>query len=292
MSKPNRIESRQRAASCGDDSNIQEKLHMRLQEIEEVRTERKSLQASQEIRDATVEALAKRAFHLPSNSTWKDDWFQYIANNHPFLGVCLGFRISPIGFGQRIISLAVSILIAISVTNTALLFKELDGTLNNEVVSISWINDEDENGFQITFLLLCLWFGASLLHAIHDALVWYMCCTKVMLGYLFWLLFWIGAAMMISAVVADRSDTYDPVQALIFASIEVGISWLIWYPVVATIIFSGILGCRSIPVLGGRPREVKLRQQQLRKKKSTCPMNTLASLDGYDASTVARTVTP
>jgi len=276
--------------SWGDDSRIQEKLDMRLQEIEEIRTKRKSLRASQEVREATIDALGRRAFHLPANKTWKDDWFQYMANNHPFLGVFLFFRMSPIGFGERITGLAVSVLIALSVTNALLLFKDMDhNPLNDEIISISLSDEDHENEFKLTFLLLTLWFGASLLHAIHDVLVWYLCCTQILLGYMFWVLLWIGAAVMISAIVADQATSYDPVKVLIYASIEMGISWLIWYPLVATLIFSGVLRCCPLSVCGGRPREIILRQEQVQKQVSRHPMNTLASLNDYDASTVART---
>mmetsp|Transcript_39021 Transcript_39021/g.94352 ORF Transcript_39021/g.94352 Transcript_39021/m.94352 type:complete len:294 (-) Transcript_39021:153-1034(-) len=290
--KPHRVETSARGVSWGDDSNIQEKLEIRLQEIEEIRTKRKSLRASQEMREATIEALGRRAFHLPSNRTWKADWFQYMANNHPFLAVFLSFRISPIGFGERITGLAVSVLIALSVTNGAFLFQDMDNTLNEEIVSFSWSKGDDDSEFQVTLLLVCLWFGASLLHAIHDALVWNLCCTQVMLGYLFWVLLWIGVAVMISAVVADKGTAYDPIRVLVYASIELGIAWLIWYPLVATVIFSGILGCCSMPFFGGRPREIRRRQLQVQRNKSKHPMNTLASLDDYDASTVARTASP
>lgn len=265
---------------------------MRLQEIEQIRTNRKSLQASQEMRAATVEALGRRAFHLPANESWRDDWFQYMANNHPFLAVFCTYRASPIGFGERITSLAVSILIALSVTNGALLFKDMDTTLNEDIVSFSWKQGDGENEIQVTLLLICLWFGASLIHAIHDTLVWYLCCTQVLLGYIFWVLLWIGVAVMISAVVADQATSYDPTIVLIYASTELGIAWLIWYPLVATLIFSGILGCCSLPVLGGRPREMRMRHRQVLQNKAKHPMNTLMSLDDYDASTVARTTSP
>lgn len=288
MHEPNRS----RAVSWGDDSNIQERLAMKLQEIEKSRIKRKSIEAGQEMREATIDALGRRAFHLPASKTWKDDWFQYIANNHPFLAVFLSFRMSPIGLGEKITGLAVSILIALSVTNAAFLFKEMDNPLNDEIISISLGGRDSENEFHLTLLLLTLWFGASLLHAIHDALVWYLCCTKVLLGYMFWALLWIGTAVMISAVVVDQAPSYDPVKVLIYASIEMGISWLIWYPVVVTVMFSGILGCCPMSVCGGRPRELRLRQEQSQRNMARHPMNTLASLNDYDASTVAKTASP
>lgn len=281
---------RARSSSWGDDTNLQSKLEMRLEEIKNIRHDRKDLEANQEVREATIAALGERAFHLPKNKTWSEDWQQYMANNHPFFGIFLSYRMSPIGFGERVIGLAISLLIGITVTNCAMLWKTLDDDMNEKLFSIEI--GEDTEPFEVSLLLLILWAGISLLHAIHDALVWYLCCTNIRLGYLFWLFLWVGAAIMISAIVTDQTETFDPIAVLIYAGIEITVSWLVWYPLVATLLFSGILGCNSIPVLGGRPRQVRLRELHLQKQKATTPMNTLASLDEYDASTVARTLSP
>jgi len=40
--------------------------------------------------------------------------------------------------------------------------------------------------------------------------------------------------------------------------IEVFLTWFLHFPIVGTILFSGILGCNGrLPILGGRPRDLK-----------------------------------
>jgi hypothetical protein len=280
--------SRDRARSWGDDTHFQNKLEMRLEEIDEQRKERNSFQADR-VRDATIAALKKRAFHLPNNETWCQDWGQYMANNHPFFGIFLSPKLSPVGFGERIIGLTTSLLIGITATNIVMLWKNLDDNMNEVVLSL-----ELSDFFEFSLGLLILWAGISCLHAAHDALVWYLCCAKIKLGYLLWLFLWVGAAVMIIAVSIDQPEPYDPIEVLIYAGIEVAVSWLFWYPLVATILFSGILGCNvsRFPVLGGRPRQVRLRRLESPRQRETMPMNTLSALNDYDASTVARTLSP
>ena len=41
--------------------------------------------------------------------------------------------------------------------------------------------------------------------------------------------------------------------------LELGLAWFVYFPIVGTILFSGILGCNGkLPVLGGRPRDKRL----------------------------------
>ena len=49
-------------------------------------------------------------------------------------------------------------------------------------------------------------------------------------------------------------------------AIEVTLALFVYYPIFGTILFSGVLGCGRIPVLGGRPREVLQEQKRLQKK--------------------------
>jgi hypothetical protein len=43
---------------------------------------------------------------------------------------------------------------------------------------------------------------------------------------------------------------------------EFFLALFVYYPIIGTILFSGCLGCGSIPIIGGRPYEVKLEQRQ------------------------------
>lgn len=48
---------------------------------------------------------------------------------------------------------------------------------------------------------------------------------------------------------------------LVSYSIELALALFLYYPVVATVLFSGFLGCGKVPVLGGRPYEVALEER-------------------------------
>ena len=50
-------------------------------------------------------------------------------------------------------------------------------------------------------------------------------------------------------------ETYSFLMAYI---VEMVLSFLLWYPIIGTILFSGVLGCGRLPLVGGRPREMWL----------------------------------
>ena len=55
-------------------------------------------------------------------------------------------------------------------------------------------------------------------------------------------------------------------QFLLSWLIEVAMAMFLWYPILGSILFSGILGCGTLPLLGGRPRDVKVEEWQNAKK--------------------------
>lgn len=82
------------------------------------------------------------------------------------------------------------------------------------------------------------------------------------------------------------------VQLLICYAIEFAIATLLYYPVIATILFSGILGCGNMPVLGGRPYEIKLLEktqqkrleEQRRRRQAAATLQQASSSTGADLS--------
>jgi hypothetical protein len=145
--------------------------------------------------------------------------------------------------------------------------------------------------FDITQGMVVLWTFGALLHAIFDNTVWYMtacvCClsSSRVDTYRKWGTYCIVVAVLLITAVATLAlvvrtsaevlsntpyhddDVTNPDLSLHEASmykllisyvIEFSISLFIYYPMIATILFSGILGCGSVPVLGGRPYEVTL----------------------------------
>uniref|UniRef100_A0A7S3P9A1 Uncharacterized protein n=1 Tax=Amphora coffeiformis TaxID=265554 RepID=A0A7S3P9A1_9STRA len=62
-------------------------------------------------------------------------------------------------------------------------------------------------------------------------------------------------------------DNIDGVGSFFFLakySVELMVAWFFYFPVVGTIMFSGILGCGRLPVLGGRPRDIRLVEEESR----------------------------
>ena len=54
---------------------------------------------------------------------------------------------------------------------------------------------------------------------------------------------------------------------LVSYGMEVAVALFVWYPIVGTILFSGVLGCGRVPILGGRPYEMMVRQEQERQRR-------------------------
>lgn len=54
---------------------------------------------------------------------------------------------------------------------------------------------------------------------------------------------------------------------LLSYSVELALALLIYYPLVGTILFSGILGCGKVPILGGRPYEVMVEKKRLERRR-------------------------
>ena len=56
---------------------------------------------------------------------------------------------------------------------------------------------------------------------------------------------------------------------LIGWAVQVVLSLFVYYPIIGSIFFSGILGCCRLPLLGGRPREIWLEEQAAERKLRT-----------------------
>ena len=54
---------------------------------------------------------------------------------------------------------------------------------------------------------------------------------------------------------------------LLSYGVELGLALFIYYPVVGTVLFSGVLGCGKVPVLGGRPYEVMMEKKRIERKR-------------------------
>lgn len=63
----------------------------------------------------------------------------------------------------------------------------------------------------------------------------------------------------------DNIKGAESFSFLLFSTTELILAWFVYFPIIYTILFSGILGCNGrIPVLGGRPRDLRLVQEEQR----------------------------
>jgi apolipoprotein N-acyltransferase len=54
--------------------------------------------------------------------------------------------------------------------------------------------------------------------------------------------------------------------------IEVAASLFVWYPILGTILFSGVLGCYRLPFLGGRPRDILVEEWEREKRSAVASL--------------------
>lgn len=63
--------------------------------------------------------------------------------------------------------------------------------------------------------------------------------------------------------------------------VEFILALFVYYPIAVTILFSGVLGCNGrVPLLGGRPREMKKELLHLQKKNESTILRTPPKRDG------------
>jgi hypothetical protein len=89
----------------------------------------------------------------------------------------------------------------------------------------------------------------------------------------------------------DLDDAVDDASAyefLISYAVELFLALTVYYQVIGTILFSGILGCGRVPVLGGRPYEVMLEERLSKRQESwvTTPPSSSSSGGGTPAPPV------
>ena len=67
--------------------------------------------------------------------------------------------------------------------------------------------------------------------------------------------------------------------------VEFVLALFVYYPIAVTVLFSGVLGCNgSVPLLGGRPREVKKELLHLQKKNEATILRTQKSEDSENVN--------
>lgn len=130
--------------------------------------------------------LARRSFHLP-NHNWCQDWLQFIANNHPLLGIFMHHPLHPLQLGHRILILIGSVAFGLTATNSVYLWYVYSNEdMNKILIQISLgnvpLNISDEE-LKITYGMLALWTFGSMLHSLFDICMWFLtACTCFLEG--------------------------------------------------------------------------------------------------------------
>lgn len=280
----------------------------------------KSRTSEEELARQVVPKLASRAYHLPGYNL-RQDWFQYMFNNHPVLGICCHNRLHPLKMRHRLIILLGSFCFGVGITNVIYLwFLETGRDDQQEVFSLDLSTLQSyTQSYSLTSGLLVLLTVGSGSHAIFDRLVWTLSacgccraggrfeslclrgCCKKMGFYLATFLVVAAVALATCAVVIRASEMDIPfilnedenrtdvamhetsfnslnefgVQDYSFLkgyALEFVVSLFIYYPLIETILFSGVIGCGRIPILGGRPYAMKQEEQRLADSRNACPL--------------------
>lgn len=238
--------------------------------------------------------LAARSAHLPGYS-WCGDWIQWMRNNHPLLGMCCKYKEHPIGIGQRIVILISSIFFGLAATNIVYLFYNIVEDANGTVLEIE--TDGGDGKFVLTYEQVAVWTIGSILHSLTDLGIWHLtacaCCMPgACCGYCGWLrtlgrfatiavcgLFVaLGSTLLVMRANFEESEGEVEfneltglelkIQSFSFLSsytVELALVWFWYYPIMATIFFSGAI--RPVfPCIGGRPKELDRQRAEMRKR--------------------------
>ncbi|KAL7482931.1 hypothetical protein ACHAW6_013074 [Cyclotella cf. meneghiniana] len=256
--------------------------------------------AEQKLERTLVPKLASRSYHLPGND-FAQDWKQYVLNNHPVLGVCFHHRLHPLKTGQRMIMLLGSFAFGIAITNAIYFWFLTSGRDSTEEVFALSFSIESDKGtptqkISFSYGLIALLTVGSGSHALFDRFVWSLSACKICrpggrfesrtrchpdfgkyVVIVIVVLVVCGASMVVVVrALMDKGNSnidifhdnsmYSNVEArdfrfLIGYLVEFAVSLFVMNPLIEFTLFSGVLGCCSLPVLGGRSREVALERK-------------------------------
>ena len=269
-----------------------------------------------------IPLLAQRSFHLPGN-TPKQDWIQWMRNNHIIFGTCFHHPLHPIETWERMIVLLGSISFAMVATNIGYIWDWYwyygdEQRFDPGAVLYSWnmtsingdtINDDESYGpsssttVEITYGTLFLWTFGCIFHSLFDYLVWNLSACAcfhpggrfgqtnvanrcndlgsiILIPFVLSLLGLAGYSSYLRVTSGNSSledeygdDLVDNLTAgklgdysfLVRFGIELILAWFVYFPLLSTVFFSGILGCGGkLPLLGGRPRDKIMVEKDLK----------------------------
>lgn len=239
-----------------------------------------------------ISLLRRRAAHLPGNN-WHQDWLQYFCNNHPFLGLFLHHPLHPLLLSQRIYIFIASLSFGLLVTSVIFLHYMYSTENFDEKVILIYLQIKDGtfSPLVISRGMISLWLNNGILHAMFDVSLWHLsACTcfssrrnhrslEEIGSFVVVAISGMLAACGLCAVVVralamemaqanDDNVDWSNIQRweafafLVGFFVElIGVYFLV-YPLVITVIFSGVFGCFP-GKLGGRPRDLQIEMNRL-----------------------------
>ncbi|GKY95187.1 hypothetical protein MPSEU_000482100 [Mayamaea pseudoterrestris] len=185
-------------------------------------------------------------------------------------------------------------LLTVSPTNVTSVTKSMSGNITTS---------DNDASIQVTQSMLILWTLGGGTHALFDNIIWFVsacvcCLPSGHTNYTRWKrykrlgTFFVLVAVTLSVAVASMvillrvlaesngdndSEAMDDAidlesvkdassfRFLVSYCIELALALFVYYPIIAFVLFSGVIGCGTLPILGGRPYE--MRQERLEEAK-------------------------
>jgi hypothetical protein len=247
--------------------------------------------------DELVQLLALQSYHLPGNN-WMQDWWQFMANNHPVFGVCCHNKAHPIKSFTRIVALVGTITFGLAITNLFYVFFLWNPEYDRVLASIATDNGI---GFVLTTGMLLLWTVGGGVHCTFNLAMWHIaacaccksggwcescaCCPSLGKYMIRFFVFCTGGLCVLIiilrvAINGEGQDEYSNTDdgnanqgisvenlsefSFVFNYlVEMTLAFFIYYPISVTTLFSGILSCGyEIPLVGGRPYEIACEERR------------------------------
>ena len=139
-----------------------------------------------EERERIIAALSEHAYHLPGNTSWMQDLWQYLTNNHPVIGICCHHKYHFLRAGPRLVALIGSVCFGLIITNVVYLifvFTDSDSVYvewKTNATRTGWQPDLDDNVsvLSVSNVNLVLWTVGAFVHGLFDTAVWSLAaCT-------------------------------------------------------------------------------------------------------------------
>ncbi|KAL7541275.1 hypothetical protein ACHAXR_010759 [Thalassiosira sp. AJA248-18] len=270
-----------------------------------------------------IRRLAARAYHFPGN-TWCEDFIQYTCNTHLVFGIFFHHPLHPVTSRERCVILLGSVASGLLTSNLIYLwFVHAELGMDDTVLSLEPSGTFDVTKLMITLWTLGSMvhtlFDLSIWHIKACTLCRYYHGNYVsdsavncgrMVGVTIVLATLACATYLVllrasedykSSLMDDVKMEHDdgdksflqPVSLggakyfdfLLGYIIEFVLAVFVYNPLILTIVFTGVLGCKGrIPILGGRPREAMREQKYaMKRQRYTMPQTLKLGDQEYEA---------